>query len=241
MLDSIKWSCSIWLQNVGCHVTVYINWFELICVHFVGTVTKHIRLTHGLWTTHKASPLFILTQANITGLVHSCQNLTFQTNTDNGSSLHDPFTPTQNITKARWSYWSLVSGNEVMFMIWYAMIRYMIWYDMWYMIWYMMWYDIWYDIYDLIWYDTIWYMMWYDIYDMIRYDSILYDRYMIWYETMIWYMIRYDIWYDNMIYDTIRYIWYDMIWYDIWYDIFNCNWVATRWQECSTHLHTNNT
>ena len=28
--------------------------------------------------------------------------------------------------------------------------------------------------------------------------------------------------------------------YDI--DIFvNCNWVATRWQQCSTHLHTNNT
>jgi hypothetical protein len=27
-----------------------------------------------------------------------------------------------------------------------------------------------------------------------------------------------------------------------WYDIFvNCNWVATRWQQYSTHLHTNNT
>jgi hypothetical protein len=25
------------------------------------------------------------------------------------------------------------------------------------------------------------------------------------------------------------------------YDIFNCNWVATRWQEFSTHIHTNNT
>ena len=25
------------------------------------------------------------------------------------------------------------------------------------------------------------------------------------------------------------------------YDIFNCNWVATRWQQYSTHLHTNNT
>ena len=33
---------------------------------------------------------------------------------------------------------------------------------------------------------------------------------------------------------------YDMIWYDI-YDIFNCIWVATRWQYCSTHIHTNNT
>jgi hypothetical protein len=27
----------------------------------------------------------------------------------------------------------------------------------------------------------------------------------------------------------------------IWYDIFNCNWVATRWQLFSTHIHTNNT
>ena len=28
----------------------------------------------------------------------------------------------------------------------------------------------------------------------------------------------------------------------IWYDIFvNCNWVVTRWQQYSTHLHGNNT
>jgi len=52
-------------------------------------------------------------------------------------------------------------------------------------------------------------------------------------------MIRYDI-----IYDMIRYgmrrsdIFYDMIWYDIFV---NCNWVETRWQQYSTHLHTNNT
>ena len=27
-----------------------------------------------------------------------------------------------------------------------------------------------------------------------------------------------------------------------WYDIFvNCNWLVTRWQKYSTHLHTNNT
>ena len=25
------------------------------------------------------------------------------------------------------------------------------------------------------------------------------------------------------------------------YDIFNCNWVVTRWQQYSTHIHTNNT
>jgi hypothetical protein len=33
------------------------------------------------------------------------------------------------------------------------------------------------------------------------------------------------------------YVLYDMI----RYDIFNCNWVATRWQLFSTHIHTNNT
>ena len=66
----------------------------------------------------------------------------------------------------------------------------------------------------MIWYDMIWY-------DMIWYDMIWYD--MIWYDM---------IWYDM--------IWYDMI-YDIRYDIFiNCNWVATRWQQYSTHIHTNN-
>jgi hypothetical protein len=27
----------------------------------------------------------------------------------------------------------------------------------------------------------------------------------------------------------------------LWYDIFNCNWIATRWQLFSTHIHTNNT
>jgi hypothetical protein len=26
-----------------------------------------------------------------------------------------------------------------------------------------------------------------------------------------------------------------------WYDIFNCNWVASRWQLFSTHMHTNST
>ena len=51
--------------------------------------------------------------------------------------------------------------------------------------------------------------------------------YLIWYY-MIWY-----IWYD-----MIR---YDMILYDMWWYIFNCNWVATRWQLYSTHLHINST
>jgi hypothetical protein len=45
-----------------------------------------------------------------------------------------------------------------------------------------------------------------------------------------WCLMR-TYWYDDM-------IWYDMIWYDIFV---NCNWVATRWQLYSTHLHTNNT
>jgi hypothetical protein len=30
------------------------------------------------------------------------------------------------------------------------------------------------------------------------------------------------------------------IWY-IWYIFINCSWVATRWQQYSTHLHTNST
>jgi len=83
-----------------------------------------------------------------------------------------------------------------------------------------MWYDIWYYviwcdmIYDIMWYDVMWYMIWY----------------MIWYN-MIWYGM---IWYDM--------ICYDVMWYDIWYDIFvNCDWVDSRLQQYSTHLHTNST
>ena len=35
---------------------------------------------------------------------------------------------------------------------------------------------------------------------------------------------------------------FDMINDTIWYDIFvKCNWVAARWQQYSTHLHTNST
>ena len=91
----------------------------------------------------------------------------------------------------------------------------------------------------MIWYDTIWYYViwWY----MIWYDTIWYD--LRWYD-MIWHdMIWYDmIWYDMIWYDMI---WYDMIWYDVtWYDmiyIVNCNSVDTRWQQYSTHIHTNNT
>ena len=41
-----------------------------------------------------------------------------------------------------------------------------------------------------------------------------------------------------MIYGMI----YDMMSYDmICYDVFNYNWVASRWQKYSTHLHTKNT
>jgi hypothetical protein len=61
---------------------------------------------------------------------------------------------------------------------------------------------------------------------------------MIWYD--IWYdMIDWYIWYDDM----IDMKWY-MIWYMIWYDmiyIVNHNSVDTRWQQYSTHLHTNST
>jgi hypothetical protein len=97
-------------------------------------------------------------------------------------------------------------------------------------------------IYDMIWCDVIWY-------DMTWHDMIWY---MIWYHDMVWYDIWYmicDIWYDMICYDTIRYdmLWYDMIWYMIWYVMIwcyifvNCNWVATRWQQYNTHLHTNST
>jgi hypothetical protein len=41
---------------------------------------------------------------------------------------------------------------------------------------------------------------------------------------------------NDMIYDMI----YDMIWY-IYIYVFNCNWVDTRWQQYSSHLHTNST
>ena len=95
----------------------------------------------------------------------------------------------------------------------------------------MVWYDM---IYDTIWHDMTLYDIWYD---MIWYDMIWYD--MIWYD-MIWYDM---IWYDMIWYDMIWYMtWHDEIWYDdmIWY-IFNCNCVATRWQQYSTHLHTNST
>ena len=123
-------------------------------------------------------------------------------------------------------------------LIWYGIILYnmiCIWYDvkwcdvMWYDIWYDM---VWYMIYDKIWYDVTWYdmmwcvvmwcdVMWCDIwYDMI-YDVKWCD--------VIWYMIWYTIWCDM--------IWYDMVWYMI-YMFVNCNWVATRWQQYSTHLHT---
>jgi hypothetical protein len=47
--------------------------------------------------------------------------------------------------------------------------------------------------------------------------------------------------YDTIRYDISYYIWYDIYVYDIWYDIFNRNWVDIRWQQYSTHLHTNNT
>jgi hypothetical protein len=48
-----------------------------------------------------------------------------------------------------------------------------------------------------------------------------------------------------LLYSVIYYCIYIMI-YMISYDmiyiyIFNCNWVDTRWQQYSTHLHTNNT
>jgi hypothetical protein len=123
-------------------------------------------------------------------------------------------------------------------MIWYDMVC-MVWCDM--MIWYVI-YDIWYDTipyhamrYDIR-YDMVC-MVWYDM--MIWYDMMWYD--MIWYDTIPYHTIRCDIWYDMVCmvwYDMM--IWYNIIWYDMIY-LLNCNWVATRWQQYSTHLHTNST
>jgi hypothetical protein len=84
-------------------------------------------------------------------------------------------------------------------------------------------------LYDIMWYDMVRYMVWYG---MVRYDKIWYGT--VWYD-MTWYMV----WYDMIWYGMVR---YDMIWHDIWYMIwyiFNRDWVDTRWQQYSTHLHTN--
>ena len=92
-------------------------------------------------------------------------------------------------------------------------------------IWYDMIYDVWHD---MTWHDKIYDMTLHDIYYTTWY--MMYG--MTWHD-MIWYMI----WHD-MIY-TIR---HDMICHKIWYDIFvNCNLVVTRWQQYSTHLHTDST
>ena len=117
-------------------------------------------------------------------------------------------------------WWEHRQGREnvgYLQVMWYDMIYDMMWYMLWHV---MMWHD-------MIW----WYMIWYVICCMVWYDVICYD--------MTWYDIYVVAW-DGMIYDVI---WYDMIWYGmIWYDIFvKCNWVATRWQQYSTHLHTYNT
>ena len=174
----------------------------------------------------------------------------------------------QNFGRLTWSPQVRLIYDVICDFMWYVMIYDFMWYDLiWYMIlcdmiWYMilcdMIYDMIYDfmwfdmIYDFMWYDMIYDFMWYDIYDIwfyviwymilcdMIYDFMWYDMIydMIWYG-MVWYMIWYDmIWYDMIWYDMI---WYDMIWYDmIWYDI-NCNWEATRWQQYSTHIHTNGT
>ena len=66
------------------------------------------------------------------------------------------------------------------------------------------------------------------IYDVIYY---IYD--------MIYDMICFMIWYDMIWYDMIWLIRYDMI-YDMIY-LLDCNWIVTRWQQYSTHVHTNST
>jgi len=80
------------------------------------------------------------------------------------------------------------------------------------------------------------YRIWYDIW----YDALWYD--MIWYVDMTWYSMIYHMIYDMMWCDMMS---CDVMWCDIWYmisNIFvNCNSVDTRWQQYSTHLHTNST
>ena len=138
---------------------------------------------------------------------------------------------------------------DIWYVMWYVIcgtcyvIRYTLYVirDTWYVICYML-----YVICDMLYAIRYsWYVicyMWYVICDMwcdtIRFDTVRYDTTR---HGMIW-------WYDMTCYDMVWYmIWYDMKWYDIWYDtiwygIFViCNCVDTRWQQYSTHLHTNNT
>jgi hypothetical protein len=81
---------------------------------------------------------------------------------------------------------------------------------------------------------------------MTRYDTIRYDIWhnMTWRDVMWCDMLWNDIWYDMLWYKTVCYmIWHATIRYDTIYDMIfvNCSWVATRWQQYSTHLHTNST
>ena len=150
--------------------------------------------------------------------------------------------------------------------MWYDVCCDVMWCD----IWCVMWCDVIYDMMcDVMWYDTIWYVIWYDIFDMwcdmiymlcdvicdVIYDMMCDVIYDIW-QCVMWYMIRYGMiwWYDMIWYvmwsDIMIYmIWcyvmwyiYDVIRYDMIYNIFNCNWVATQWQQYSTHvLYTDST
>jgi len=207
--------------GVGCHCfppLLDVSTFSARCLH----VQRRERPLAAEGGTLRGREMFRQISSRIR-LPRNCRDILHAANLQHGT---DGFTspPKEGVLKIFW-YMIYDDIYDIWYdMVWYDMIWYdMIWYDMtWYdMIWYMIWYDM---IYDMIWYGMIWYMIWYDmIYDM-----------------MIWYMI-YDIWY--MIYDMIYdMMWYDMIWYMKWHDIFvNCNWVDTRWQQYSTHIHTNNT
>jgi hypothetical protein len=78
-----------------------------------------------------------------------------------------------------------------------------------------------------------------DVYDMIHYDIILY--YIILYH-IIYHITSHHITSHHIIlYNIILH--YITLYYIILYYIciFNCNWVDTRWQQYSSHLHTNST
>jgi hypothetical protein len=55
-----------------------------------------------------------------------------------------------------------------------------------------------------------------------------------------WSELRWSSWGQNTMYISVTLHW-GYLWYDIYIYIFNCNWVDTRWQQYSTHLHTNST
>jgi hypothetical protein len=102
------------------------------------------------------------------------------------------------------------------------------------MTWHVTWHDMtcdmtWHDV----WHDLRWDMTWHDMTDDMTWYVTLHDRTC----DMTWRVTWNDMWHDMTCHTTRH-----TTWYDIWYMIYLLtNWVATRWQQYSTHLHTNST